>query len=221
MQTARLLEVLLEHRGERADMAQFASAEALLSQKTDFDLYLLDVIMPGMNGIELAWKIRRKQPDAPIVFFTTSADFALESYSVHAVDYIVKPFSREAFDAAIDRAFRHLALVRPQTLMLKSLDGYEEVSLRDLVLAETNGHHTVLQAVNGRSVTLRMSAQELWDRLEGDERFVRVGRQLIVSLAQVKGFAEGTLVLSNGKKVAVPRRSLTEVKSAIARFYGA
>jgi len=223
-QAARLLEIILEHRRTRAEVVQFASAEKLLARLSSgesFDMYLLDVVMPGMDGIGLGRRIRRTQPDAPILFFTTSRDFAVEAIGIEAVSYVIKPFAHEAFAEALERAFRRLATIQPTALMLRGQDGYANVPLRDLVSAEANGHYLSVCLSNGRPLTTRLSLQELWGKLEGDERFVRVGRQLIVNLAQVKSYSNGVLSLSDGKRFVVPRRSLAEVKTAFARFYGA
>lgn len=225
-QTARLLEITLEQRGVRAEVSQFASAENLLARMSDdtlFDMYLIDVLMPGMDGIELGRRIRRGQPDAPLLFFTTSRDFAVEAIGIEAVSYVVKPFSHDAFAEALDRAFRRMATAKPSILKLKAQSGYANVPLRDFISAETNGHYMSVCLSGGISLTSRLSLQEMWERLQGDgdARFVRVGRQLIVNLAQVKNYSDGTLTLSNGQKFIVPRRSLPEVRSAFAHFYGA
>jgi len=224
-QTARLLEIILEQRGMRAEVAQFTSAEMLLARRSSdgpFDMYLLDVVMPGMDGIELGRKIRRDQPDVPLLFFTTSRDFAVEAIGIEAVSYVVKPFSHDAFAEALDRAFKRLATAKPSTLTLKAQTGYVNVPLRDFVCAETNGHYMTVCLSNGISLTTRLSLQEMLEKLQGDGdvRFVRVGRQLIVNLAQVKNYSDGKLTLSNGRKFIVPRRSLSEVRSAFERFYG-
>lgn len=223
-QVARLLEIILEQRGTRAEVSQFPSAEKLLARMsggTSFDMYLLDVVMPGMDGIELGRKIRRDQPEVPILFFTTSRDFAVEAIGIEAVSYVVKPFSHGAFAEALDRGFKRLATATPPVMTLKAQGGYVNIPLRDFVYTETTGHYTTVHAANGHPLTTRLSMQEMWERLEADVRFVRVGRQLIVNLAQVKNYSDGTLVLSDGQKFVVPRRSLSEVRNAFARFYGA
>jgi len=220
-QTARLLALDLERRGIQAEVAAFASAEKMLTAKPSavFDMYLLDVMMPGMDGIELARRIRRVQFDAPIVFFTTSKDFALESYSVRASGYVVKPFTHEAFAAALDVAFRWLGAARPEVVPLKTSAGFVNLELKDFVYAETDGHFVIVHTLDRRIVTVRLSVQVLWEQLGSDARFVRVGRQLLVNLARTKNFADGKITLATGETFAVPRRAISEVKDAFLRFY--
>jgi len=66
-----------------------------LDKGKQFDIYCLDIMMPGFTGIDLANEIRGSDKTAPILFFTSSAEFALESYSVRAADYVLKPVSKE------------------------------------------------------------------------------------------------------------------------------
>jgi len=221
-QTARMLALALEERGMTARVDRFASAGALLAASDGaFDLYFLDILMPGENGIELARRIRRSQPEAPIVFFTTSPDFALESYAVEASGYVVKPFSRAAFERAFDRACQHLSAVRPSCLTLKSEGGYVNVPTKEIVFVEAGGRYQVAHVLSGRTLVVHQSMQDLEEKLEGDSRFLRVGRQVIVNLAQVTDFTGSTLTVVGGKKISVPRRALTEVRASFRAFFSA
>jgi len=219
-QVARTLSFLLEERGVDAEVVSFASAEELQSAKgKSFDIYFLDVVMPGTDGVELARRIRREQPDAPIVFLTTSKEHSLEAYSVHAADYVVKPLANDVLAAALDRAIRQLALVRPAELTLKGAAGVVRLSAADIVFAEAADHYQVVHTVGSGSHTFGLSMQGLWEKLAGDVRFVRVGRQLIVNLEHVASIGGGVLTLSDGRALPVPRRVVPGLKSAFVRFY--
>lgn len=219
-QSARTLALLLEERGMRSEVKRFASADGLQAAMADpFDMYFLDVFMDGTGGIELARQIRRKQPDAPIIFFTTSKEHSLEAYSVHAVDYVVKPFTKETFAAALDHALRQLTLVRPLELVLKGGQGIVRLPVSDIVLVEADGHYQSIHTVGGRSRKFCMPLQDVWEQLEGDVRFVRVGRQSIVNLSHVSAIGSRSLEMSNGTSVPVPRRIFQDVKTAFMRFF--
>lgn len=71
-----------------------------------FDLYILDCIMPGMNGIELGAALRMRDDMGFLIYLTTSPDFALDSYRVDAFDYLLKPVRSELFFQSLDKAYR-------------------------------------------------------------------------------------------------------------------
>ena len=78
---------------------EYTSSVELASQapKERFDIYLLDIMMPGMTGVELAREIRSFDKAAAIIFLTTSPEFAVESYTVKATNYLMKPVQEETF----------------------------------------------------------------------------------------------------------------------------
>jgi len=221
-QSARMLALVLEDRGMRATVERFGSAEALsaVSDGT-FDLYFLDVLMPGESGVKLARRIRRSQPEVPIVFFTTSPDFALEAYAVEASGYVVKPFSRAAFERAFDRACRLLPTAGTSSLTLKSEGGYVNVPTNEIVFVEAGGRYQVVHVLDGRTFVLNQSMQELEGKLQCDRRFLRIGRQYIVNLAHVTDFAGSALTVVGGRRIDIPRRTLAEVRAAFRAFFSA
>lgn len=87
-----------EENNINAQVNAFASGSELLEYENEgyhSDIYILDIIMPNMNGIELGKAIRRKNSGAFIIFLTTSKEYALESYSVKAFSYLIKPAESE------------------------------------------------------------------------------------------------------------------------------
>lgn len=75
--------------------------------KTSFDLFILDINMPQISGIELAKKILLKQPQAFIIFQTAYEEFALKAYQLGAIDYLLKPFGKEELERSITRALAY------------------------------------------------------------------------------------------------------------------
>ena len=71
-----------------------------------FDLYILDCIMPGMNGIELGAALRMRDDMGFLIYLTTSPDFALDSYRVDAFDYLFKACQERAVFQSLDKAYR-------------------------------------------------------------------------------------------------------------------
>lgn len=83
-----------QERNTPVSVSSFAAASPVLDSSERFDIYLLDILMPGLSGMELAEDLRRKDETA-YLFLTGSPEFALEGYSVRALDYILKPTDRD------------------------------------------------------------------------------------------------------------------------------
>ena len=95
---------LLELEGIECRGAFLSSLDALkFVHKNTVDLAVLDVEMPGMNGIELASMMKDVQPDIQFIFITGHEDYALAAYRLHAMEYITKPFSFSEFSRAVNR----------------------------------------------------------------------------------------------------------------------
>lgn len=97
----------------------FDLVSALEKGKT-FDLFCLDIIMPAFTGIDLAKEIRSHDKNAPILFFTFSPEFALESYSVNAVNYVLKPLTKGKFFGTIDMVLERMTVERDDAIIVKS-----------------------------------------------------------------------------------------------------
>ena len=122
---------------------------ALQASKERFDIYLLDILMPHMTGMQLAREIRTFDHAADIIFLTTSSDFAVESYTVKATNYLMKPVSANAFFAAMDDILRAKTQEQGHFLVLKSRIGVHKVPLSELVYVEAQ-NRKVIYYTSGR-----------------------------------------------------------------------
>ena len=96
---------LLGDRGTPVRVKSFRSAAALLdaARHERFTLYLLDIMMPGLNGMDAAREIRGFDKAADIIFLTSSPGFAYDSYSVKALEYLLKPIRTKTLYPILDR----------------------------------------------------------------------------------------------------------------------
>ncbi|MDE7327262.1 MAG: response regulator [Lachnospiraceae bacterium] len=108
-----LLLAYSREKERRMEIYTCSSAEELMEELAggellDIDLLLLDIVMEGKNGIELAETIRSRNKDVPIVFVTSSTEFALKAYHVRAVRYLLKPLTEESIYEMLDFVTAHL-----------------------------------------------------------------------------------------------------------------
>ena len=184
----------------------FSGASELLdaAKKERFTLYLLDVIMPGIDGISAAREIRMFDTAADIVFLTSSPGFAYESYGVKALDYILKPVSERLLFPILDT----LALRESEPrdgITVKSGDTIIHFPFSSLTYVEVNGKHLYFnltdKTVQEVSGTLKNYEELLLSRSE----FVRTHRSYIVNMLQIKELSPSGIITFSEKNVPVSR----------------
>ena len=86
---------------------------------TIYDIYLLDIYMPGITGMSFATELRSRDIKSSIIFLTSSTDHALEAFGVNATHYILKPFTMKTFYVGMDKAMQNLTTHRSDSIVIK------------------------------------------------------------------------------------------------------
>ncbi|MDL2247570.1 DNA-binding response regulator, partial [Bacteroides sp. OttesenSCG-928-J23] len=152
-------------------LGSFNSAEAASEyiQTTNVGLIFLDIQMPGINGIEFA----RSIPKHTLIIFTTAySEYALDSYEVDAIDYLVKPIDPIKFRKAVDKAITYHSLlmdeeekdVEDECIFVKSDRRFFKVNLKDILFIEGLKDYVIIQMEEQRIIT-RMNVKNMHDLL--------------------------------------------------------
>lgn len=192
--------------------AVFPSAEALLLELDAgerFDLYLLDIFMGGMDGVELAGSIRALDEDALLCFTTTSTDFYPEAYRLYAFQYLVKPVERETFQELLRRASDQLTRDRERRVTLFWRGRTRTVPYGRILFIASRGHALYVQCKEGRIEQSGGRLEELAGQLDGNV-FVRCHQSYIVNLYNMDAL-DGDDFLCGDCRVPISRR-YAEVK---------
>ncbi|GGY66364.1 DNA-binding response regulator [Cellvibrio zantedeschiae] len=197
------------------------AVEAIL--KLEPDLILLDIHMPRLSGLEVLEITGRSNG----VIFTTAYDqYALKAFDLHAVDYLLKPFSQERFDEAIARAktlqgVQHtnipvlIAETRLERIVVRDRGQVQIIPLADIDYIEAQDDYINI-CWQGKSVLKTQSLSSLEAQLNSQE-FVRIHRSFIVRLSAIKGLERiskdaQVAVLHNGTKLPVSRTGYERIK---------
>jgi len=166
----------------------FSTAEELLSELEDanarFELYLLDIFMEGMNGIELGKRIRELDDGALICYVSSSPDYYAEAFSIYAFQYLIKPVTEEAFQELLRRASEQLARDRKQSVRLSSKGRTISIPYGRVLYIASMGHELSIHLKDGSVEKVRGRLDELADVLDGAV-FARCHQSFLVNLYNV------------------------------------
>ncbi|MDM0024172.1 LytR/AlgR family response regulator transcription factor [Variovorax saccharolyticus] len=228
---SRLRALLADCNSPPAEVvAEAAHGEGALAQlaRARFDLVLLDIHMPGLDGLELARQLRSR-PGAPaVVFVTAYAAHAVTAFELEAVDYLTKPVRAERLQQALQKAERYLKdqrapLAEPQdVLLIQDRGRTERVPLSEILYLKSELKYLTVRTAS-RSHIFDGSLAELEERYPA--RFVRVHRNALVARAAIRTLekyddgedAEGWALRLDGipEPVMVSRRQLSTVREAL------
>ncbi len=189
-----------------------------LNAEGGFDLYLLDIVMPGLKGVELAARIRARHETSEVLFLTSSPDYALDAFGVDACGYLLKPVDRVKFDKVLLAAVCKLTRTETQFLLLKTRDGMRKLLFRELVLVESFNHDRVCTLAGGAKAVTGDTLTSIMERLAGDRRFFSPHRAYIINMEYIAALNADRVLLTTGQEIPVSRASYPALKQAYVDY---
>ncbi|MGM9538950.1 MAG: LytR/AlgR family response regulator transcription factor [Candidatus Onthomonas sp.] len=217
---AQLSEYLTRFQSESGIMTEtvsYSDARAFLSDCCNWDLVILDIDMPGMNGVEAARLLRKTDSNVVLMFVTNMPQYTLCGYEVEAVDYVLKPVSYPDFALKLRKAGRYILRNRDERMSLHTADGVVSLSVREILYVESMLHylvyHTVCQDYRVRGT---MGAAEA--ELESHQ-FARCNASYLVNLRYVEAI-EKEDVLVAGVRLRMSRGKRSTFLNRFTQFLG-
>lgn len=201
------------------EIASFSSGKELInafklaSQKPD--LMFLDILMPGLNGMETARKLRDMHYHGGIIFTTSSTEHAMDSYEVNAIYYLQKPYERRHFENAMSRCGMLLRKAKPHFTFTQRKKVIT-IPYEDIIFFETGpSHNVILHAISG-IYSFSGSLTQITSFFSKIEGFLPVGRSFLINLDHVSKRTGNDLAMSDGSIVQVPLRKRGNVLEIVA-----
>ena len=197
----------------------FYNASDFLEDQTPFDAVLMDIDMPGINGMEAAEKLRQQNKSIDIVFTTNLPQYAIDGYKVEAIDFVIKPITFPNLSFAMDKIVEKKQNSLNDSFFLKAGGVSRKFQNDEIVYFETIGHNVVLHEEGLEPFRMRGSLKMVEPLLNPDV-FVKINSGIIVNLSKVRSLGEGLCVMDDGSSLPVSRSHKKEFASRLAQFYG-
>ena len=214
-----LLEDYCKERDNSVTYEAFHSAMDLLEtmQLRQYDLLLLDILMPGLTGMDAAMELRHSGIEVPIIFLTSSREFAVESYRVNAEDYIMKPASRDEIFPLLDRQLTRLAKEEAY-LTLRAGSGILKLPFSQIVYVEVINRSVQFILANGEVRKAYGYLNDYERDLLSDPHFFKPHRSYVVNLCHVTELNKNGFATKKGKTVPVARDGFPKAKAAYMKY---
>lgn len=218
---SRLLDQYRVERNQKIEYRVFQSPVELLAEIEKgirLDILFLDVLMPGETGIRVAAEIRNYDTQMKIIFLTSSAEFAVQSYTVGAYFYQLKPIWEESFFRLMDAVISDCEKEQTTSLILRCKNGITRIELQHIEYCEVIHRTLLIHLTNGNMLESIGSLDELFKKLEPYGSFFRPHRSYMINLNYVKTLSYRRITMSCLAEIPIPRGKYNEIKDAYLEY---
>jgi len=185
-------------------------------QKNDVDLIFLDINMPGISGLEFSRAILKKE--VLIIFTTAHSEYALESYEVEAIDYLLKPFEFTRFHTAVlkvDERLNASDKSRNDFFFVNTGNDRTKIFYKDISYIEGNGNY-VTYYLDREKVMVRATIKETLSRLPSTD-FFQIQRSYIIAINKIDRIKDNHVHIGN-VKISIGPNYKEQFKSKLEDF---
>ena len=207
-----------QETGAELQITEFTGGTAFLEQyQEDLDLIFMDIMMDGLDGLTTARKLRRRDDKVLLVFVTSMLQYAVQGYSVDAMDFIVKPVTYTGLKLCMDRVVRRPNETTPVRLRFTNREGTHSVDAAEICYIESLEHKIVVHTVQGeiQSDMSLAAAEKMVKALP----FFRCHVSYLVNLRYVDRVS-GNDVWVNGDRLAISRYRRKDFLEAWSAWLG-
>lgn len=196
----------------------FEDGDALLSAHAQkpFDIILLDIVMPLLNGIDAARELREKDKTVKIVFLTSSAEFAVDSYTVKASNYLLKPINPDSLFACLSELLAEIQSVA-RYMVVRSLDATHRVALSHIEHVEAQLKRVAFFLKDNRVLESPEPFYTYENALMLDDGFFKCHRSYIVNIHHIDNYSHSEIVMRSGRRIPIARSCQKNFETAYFR----
>lgn len=189
----------------------------LIGYQPIYDLVLMDINLPALNGLDTAARLRRLDQSVALIFITSMARYAIRGYEVDAMDFLLKPIAYPHFSARIQRALRKRQQETSQVLLINISDGVYRISASRIKYVEVTDHSLIYHTTEGDLNTYG-KLKDVEAKLDSTQ-FIRCNRCYLVNLAFVRA-VRGNILVVDGDELQISRPKRNAVMEALNNYLG-
>ncbi len=211
-----LVQEYLDEKKQRADVKIFDHPDSLIEVCEKFrpHIYVLDIVMPMVTGIQAARELRWNQPDAQIIFATSESSYALESFDVNPINYILKPIEKDKLFSTLDMAISRVDISNEKSVSIKIKGGMQTLRLEEIRYIEYRNHVVSYHMSNGDIIstpTLRIGFAEYMENTHPGKEFVRCHESIAANISAIDKLTKTDITLRGGEQIPVSKSRYAEV----------
>ena len=213
-----ILDDFITEKGIDAKIKMFYNGLELLEyvkKNGFFDIYILDMIMPKMNGLEVASTLRMLKDEGKIIFITSTVEYAVSSYDVRAYYYMLKPIDSTKLCKVLWGAIKELKVEFDNMVIVKSQGGDAHLKVQDIMYVDIIDRCPTYHMKDGRSYAdkvLRGSFKEAVSAVMGCGNFYFCGVSLVINYKYVDALDSQSILLKDGTILYPAKSGISELK---------
>ena len=180
-------------------------------KKTDYDILILDIIMPGFTGMQAAHEIRKFNEEIKIIFLTSSKEFAIESYSVGAYYYLLKPVLKEKLFSVLDKVVSEITS-KQESCVIYTHMGIVNIPFARIECLEVYNKHLVFHLSDGSTKETRGALTDYENVFLERKEFLKIHRSYILNMDYIHSIEAGEIATYSGKTFPVSRLLAKDIK---------
>ncbi len=213
---------LIQKQMSEVDIVEYQSGEELINAKENIDIYLLDIEMGKVSGMDIARRIREQEESGRqrsiIIFVTGYREYMEAAFDVNAFHYLIKPIDAEKFSEVFHRAWKEASVSCEQTkkyIMVKSSGTQQKLLLKDIYYIESGNKKVIFHTANG---TLGMYGK--MEELENElgNTFYRCHRCYLVNMEKISAYSVDSIQVTNGDNLLLARRKYSDFIKTYMRY---
>lgn len=206
-------ETFFSKKGIPYHLDTYSSAEALYNSNVVYDLYLLDVLMPGMTGMELAEQLNTTDKHPVVIFITSSLESAVDGYRVNASGFILKPVSQERFNETLERVVTQKLTAKQEYLSVIHNRVPLNIPLNRIQYFENKLHRVSIIMSDNETITVNLKLSQIQEMLAEKTAFLRCHQSYIVNLDYVNKMEDVCFYMKDAQIIPVSRNYYKECKN--------